>query len=154
VRITYLTTKGEKLMRLDDIGFYTLSDDRIKNLSQNSPLCRCEMILTSKCNFNCKYCRPLRSECRGNLNQAQAEKTLDIWIANKLKNIRFSGGEPMMYKGIYRLVNQAKCGGIERIAISTNGSFPLKQYMHLIDLGVNDFSISLDACCASDGEQM
>jgi len=32
-------------MKLDDIGFYTLSDDRVKNLSKTSPLQRCEMIV-------------------------------------------------------------------------------------------------------------
>lgn len=40
--------------------------------------------------------------------------------------------------------------GVQRIAISTNGSMPLDQYMELINYGVNDYSVSLDACCAAD----
>jgi hypothetical protein len=44
--------------------------------------------------------------------------------------------------------------GVERIAVSTNGSAPFSEYQNLIDCGVNDFSISLDACCASFGDVM
>lgn len=141
-------------MKLEEIGFYTLSDERVANQSEFSPLHRCEMILTSRCNFKCPYCRPLRPECRGDLPFARARETLAMWIENKLRNVRFSGGEPMMYKGIYRLVEQAQKGNVQHIALSTNGSFPLHMYQRMIDLGVNDFSISLDACCASVGEQM
>ena len=43
-------------------------------------------------------------------------------------------------------------GCVKRIAISTNGSAPMKCYTRLIEAGVNDFSISLDACCASTGD--
>jgi len=44
--------------------------------------------------------------------------------------------------------------GIKHIAVSSNGSLPLARYLHLIDAGVNDLSISLDACCAADGAKM
>jgi hypothetical protein len=43
---------------------------------------------------------------------------------------------------------------VPRIALSTNGSAPLRAYETLLALGVNDVSISLDACCAEDGEKM
>ena len=43
-------------MKLEDIGFYTLSDERAANASEKSDLWRCEILLTDKCNFNCIYC--------------------------------------------------------------------------------------------------
>ena len=43
-------------MRLEDIGFYTLSDARAAGASASSPLWRCEMILTDLCNLRCRYC--------------------------------------------------------------------------------------------------
>jgi hypothetical protein len=43
---------------------------------------------------------------------------------------------------------------VEHIAISTNGSSPRKVYKDLLDCGANDFSISLDACCAEVGDDM
>jgi len=44
--------------------------------------------------------------------------------------------------------------GVKRIAISTNGSANFEEYRDLYYAGVNDFSISLDACCSSFGEIM
>jgi len=49
--------KSEASMDLKEIGFYTLSDDRAKQASETSPLQRCELILTARCNFRCPYCR-------------------------------------------------------------------------------------------------
>jgi MoaA/NifB/PqqE/SkfB family radical SAM enzyme len=47
-----------------------------------------------------------------------------------------------------------KDAGVEHIAISTNGSFSIEKYEELIHCGFNDFSISLDACCAATGDKM
>ncbi len=139
-------------MRLQDIGFYTLCDERAENLGSTSPMWRCEMILTDRCNFKCPYCRGLRSDCQGDMPYAQAATTLDCWLKQGLKHIRFSGGEPVVYPDLISLVKQAS--GCDRVAISTNGSFPLKLYLELIQHGVNDFSISLDACCAAECGKM
>jgi hypothetical protein len=43
---------------------------------------------------------------------------------------------------------------MDRIALSTNGSAPLAFYRELLAVGVNDLSVSLDACCAEDGDRM
>lgn len=141
-------------MKLEDIGFYTLSDDRAINSNETSPMWRCEMILTSACNFKCPYCRPLREDCRGTMPLDRALFVIDQWADQGLKNIRFSGGEPTLYAHLVDLVKHCKKRGIERIAISSNGSASRDKYAELIDAGVNDFSISLDACCAGDAEKM
>lgn len=140
--------------RLEDIGFYTLSNNRALNSSVDSDLWRCELILLDGCNFSCPYCRGLRSDCKGIVPFDEASKCLSLWIDEGLKNVRFSGGEPTLYKGLIDLVKQAKGGGVERIAISTNGYSDIDLYIRLIEAGVNDLSISLDACCSSVGEQM
>ena len=83
----------------------------------------------------------------------EVKRTLDLWIARKLAAVRFSGGEPTIWPGIVEAVAYCK-GKIPRIAISSNGSAPWSMYQDLIDAGANDFSISLDACCAADGQKM
>jgi len=139
---------------LEDIGFYTLSDNRARNTSVDSPLQRCEMILTDRCSFKCPYCRGLRDDLKGDMPYAQAFKTLMYWVKDGLKNVRFSGGEPTLYSGLRNLVYYCNDNGVERIAVSTNGASSLSLYRELIKAGVNDFSISLDACCSSVGESM
>lgn len=147
-------------MKLQNIGFYTLEDKRVIQASETSPMWRCELIITEYCNFNCPYCRGLSNEIYGDRKQKELsleeiKKVIDIWCKDKpLKNIRFSGGEPTMHKDIDKIIKYAKSKGISRIAISTNGSAPLFIYERLIKEGVNDFSISLDACCANDGDKM
>lgn len=146
-------------MPLEDIGFYTLSDARVAQVSATSPMWRTEMILTPRCNFHCTYCRGLREDCygdevHGDMKYEDAIATLDDWMRHGLKNVRFSGGEPTIYKRLVDLVAYCKSNGVERIAISTNGSASPDLYDRLMDAGANDFSISLDACCASGANQM
>ena len=142
-------------LKLNDIGFYTLSNERSKLIHKN--LERCEMIVTSFCNFKCPYCRGVESyseDCQGHIDLNNAKFVLNNWINGGLKNIRFSGGEPTLYPHILNLVEMAKLGGINRIAISSNGSLPKEKYLSLLESGVNDFSISLDACCAENADKM
>ena len=145
-------------MSLNDIGFYTLSDNRAKRIASESfvgiPHSRCELILTDKCNFKCPYCRGIRADCSGEMPFDDAVKILDSWIDSRLINVRFSGGEPMLYPHLDMLVRVCATGGMKRIAVSTNGSADLFDYKFLIRSGVNDFSISLDACCSMMGEKM
>jgi MoaA/NifB/PqqE/SkfB family radical SAM enzyme len=80
-----------------------------------------------------------------------AKRIVEEFNKAKLKNIRFSGGEPTLYEGLNDLV---KLSTAERKAISTNGSADFSVYEQLIKDGINDFSISLDACCASTADAM
>ena len=83
-----------------------------------------------------------------------AHMILDYWIDDGLVNIRFSGGEPTLYRGLPMLVGCCKYRGVTRVAVSTNGSADMDYYNDLIKCGVDDFSISLDACCATIGDKM
>lgn len=145
---------------LSTIGFYTLSDQRVQNASSTSQMKRCEMIITEYCNFRCPYCRGLESWIYGDRNIKQLsiseiKRNIDLWcIGQPLENIRFSGGEPTLHKNIIEAISYSKNKGINRIAISTNGSNKLGNYYKLINAGANDFSISLDGCCASDVTKM
>jgi len=139
-------------MKLDDIGFYTLSEYRAKTVNKSSPITRAEILLTDRCNFKCPYCRGMNN--KGDLSLAYAQETLNNLCCNRLINVRFSGGEPTLYPFLNQLVKGCKKAGVKRIAISTNGSADKKLYQDLLNSGVNDFSISLDSGCCSTGEKM
>jgi molybdenum cofactor biosynthesis enzyme MoaA len=143
-------------MKLEEIGFYTLEDQRAQNVTGISPMWRCEMLVTGRCNFACPYCRGFEtiSEDCGDISPDVAKEVINIWTKDHLRNIRFSGGEPTLYPHLNELVSMCKDEGVQRIAVSTNGSRSMSMYEKLIEDGVNDFSISLDACCASFGDQM
>ena len=140
-----------KKMTLESIGFYTLSDNRADTASATSRLSRCEMLLTARCNFKCPYCRSVGGPDKP---FEEAAAVVRLWASQGLYAIRFSGGEPLVYPRLKELVELAKAQGIERIAVSSNGSYPLERYKELLAAGVNDLSVSLDACCAEDGDKM
>lgn len=137
-------------MRLEEIGFYTLSDARARNAGPQSPMWRGEMLLTARCNFRCPYCRRVGEE----MSMSQATRMLDLWLDDGLRHVRFSGGEPTLYDGLGELIRRAKNRGVFRAAVSTNGAASLDRYLALLDDGIDDFSVSLDACCASTASFM
>lgn len=148
---------------LEKIGFYTLSDERARLASVDSQMMRGEIIITENCQFSCPYCRGLKPEVFAGRAQKQmsldeVKRVIDLWSTNAsgkpIKNIRFSGGEPTLHRNLREMVSYAKERGVERIAISTNGASATDLYHDLIDRGANDFSISLDACCAEVGDKM
>jgi molybdenum cofactor biosynthesis enzyme MoaA len=141
-------------MKLEDIGFYTLSDARAEQASCSSPMWRCELIITDRCNFNCPYCMPMRADARGDIEDSEAFSVLRLWCRDGLKNVRFSGGEPTLHPSLLNYVRYARLSGVKRIALSTNGSASLDLYSDLLDAGVDDFSVSLDACCTSTAKVM
>ena len=138
-------------MLLSQIGFYTMYDRRAATANEHTRLTRAEIILTGRCNFNCPYCRHVG----GPDEDLQRVKDMICEFAKQgLYSIRLSGGEPTIYPGIIELVELAKSLNIMHIALSTNGAASQSLYQKLIDAGANDFSISLDACCAEDGDSM
>ena len=141
-------------MKLEEIGFYTLSDERARTASITSPLQRVEMILTNKCNFKCPYCRGLRKDIDREMSFDEAMLNIERFAAADIQNIRFSGGEPTIWPRLEELISFAKKNGIKRIALSTNGSADYGLYEKLISAGVDDFSISFDACCAATADSM
>lgn len=139
---------------LQAIGFYTLSDARAKTASESSDLQRCELILTHRCNFHCPYCRGMLPEDQQDIKKEEAFGVIDLWAEHNLHNIRFSGGEPTLWPWLIELVAYSKFKGIDRIALSTNGSAAVEYYIDLFRAGVTDFSISLDSCCSATGNKM
>ena len=147
-------------MKLEEIGFYSLSNNRMLNSGPDSQMQRCEMIINDYCNFSCPYCKGLDQSIfadrkRREMTLEEMKRNVDYWCdSGPLQNIRFSGGEPTLHKNIVEIVAYAKEKGITRIAISTNGSNSKELYDQLIEAGVNDFSFSLDAKDATTGDYM
>ena len=110
-------------MRLEDIGFYSLSDERARRSTERTRLERCELLLTRRCNFDCPYCRKVGPP---DISLFDALRILNDWGSERLRNIRFSGGEPTLWPYLMGLVEEARAWAcVEHIALSTNGSASL-----------------------------
>ncbi len=106
--------------------------------------------VTDRCNLRCRYCMPIH----GIVNRAcqellSFEEILNIAKAASeagIKNIRLTGGEPLIRKGLTGLVaSLAKIEGIEDISMTTNGILLKDHAAALKSAGLKRLNISLDS---------
>ncbi len=103
--------------------------------------------LTDRCNIKCGYCfasvgKPHESR---QLNDERLIALLRAFASLGISKVRFTGGEPLLRRGIVGLVAETKnAAGIPIIGLTTNGLL-LERYLHpLIDGGLNRINVSLD----------
>jgi GTP 3',8-cyclase len=106
--------------------------------------------LTDRCNYRCLYCMPASGAKKiGHEEILRYEEILEIVeVAVKLgvTKIRFTGGEPLVKRGIVKLVREiGELPGIKTLAMTTNGSRLVKYAKVLKQSGINRLNISLDS---------
>lgn len=109
--------------------------------------------LTDKCNFQCQYCNPdgMRnhlSEKKNILTFEEILRIIKIFSAELgFKKFRFTGGEPLVRKGIFYFFHEVKklkeYNDFE-VGITTNGSLLAGNTQKLKENGIDKLNISLD----------
>lgn len=106
--------------------------------------------VTDRCDLRCVYCMgpegvPLMDH-RKILSYEDIGKVVKAAAALGIKKIRLSGGEPLVRKGIEKLVGQISAiPGIEDLALTTNGQLLEKKLPALKEAGLKRVNISLDS---------
>ncbi|NMA66952.1 MAG: GTP 3',8-cyclase MoaA [Clostridiaceae bacterium] len=105
--------------------------------------------LTDRCNLRCVYCMPekgIEKKCHTEiLRFEEVEKIIRACAALGIKKVRFTGGEPLILKGIDKLIgNTALIKGIEDISITTNGMLLADMAEDLKRAGLKRVNISID----------
>jgi stage V sporulation protein AC len=68
-----------------------------------------------------------------------------VLAKNGLKNVKITGGEPLVRRGAANLIKQIKdIDGIESVTITTNGVLLTEQYHNLVGAGADSITVSLD----------
>ncbi len=111
--------------------------------------------ITDRCNFRCVYCMPkeffgsnhaflLRKQL---LSFEEIERAIRAFVANGVKKVRITGGEPMVRRDLPELIGRlASIRGIEDLSMTTNASLltaAAAQTLH--QAGLRRITISLDA---------
>jgi cyclic pyranopterin phosphate synthase len=110
--------------------------------------------VTDRCNFRCTYCMP--KEVFGRDYQFLPQEQLltfeemarltRIFTSLGVRKVRLTGGEPLMRRELESLVGMlAATPGVEDLAVTTNGSFPVARVQSLKDAGLKRMTVSLDA---------
>jgi len=118
------------------------------------PLHDLRISVTDRCNFRCTYCMP-RSVFGRDYEFLPHDQLLSFEEITRLaknftdlgvRKIRLTGGEPLMRRELETLVAMlAEIPSVEDLAMTTNGSFPVKRVQSLKEAGLKRVSVSLDA---------
>lgn len=106
--------------------------------------------VTDRCNLRCGYCMP---EDHPKFKDLNTILTIDdyVWLVQimttlGITNIRLTGGEPLLRKGIIELVERlAQLDHVEDLSMTTNGMLLQKYAKPLADAGLNRINVSLDS---------
>ena len=118
------------------------------------PLRDLRVSVTDRCNFRCVYCMPKEAFGRGYNFLAKTEvltfeeivRLTQIFAALGAGKIRLTGGEPLLRRGLDRLVaGLAPIEGLRELALTTNGSRLVEQARALRAAGLSRLTVSLDS---------
>ena len=106
--------------------------------------------VTDKCNLRCFYCMPeegidfvKKAEL---LDYEEIIRLVKLVAKVGVSKIRITGGEPFLRKEIMGLIRSlSRIEGIDKIAITTNGTLTHKYLDELVTLGVTSFNLSIDS---------
>src|ERR1700719_1427618 len=112
--------------------------------------------VTDRCDFRCVYCM---SENMAFLPKAdvltleELDRLCSAFVARGVRNLRLTGGEPLVRRGIMTLVNSLSrhlhTGALDELCFTTNSSQLEKYAGELAALGVKRINISLDTLDAA-----
>lgn len=122
------------------------------------PLRDLRISVTDRCNLRCTYCMPReifdadhvflpRSAL---LTFEEIERMARLFVQLGVQKIRLTGGEPLLRRGIERLVERLArldgvAGGTVEIALTTNAVLLAKKARALKEAGLSRLTVSLDS---------
>jgi len=118
------------------------------------PLRELRLSVIDRCNFRCTYCMPADSlQGRGVflplanlLTDREIETLLRAFVANGVKKLRITGGEPLVRPGLTALIERlATIDGLDDIAMTTNGVLLPRHAADLRNAGLRRITVSLDS---------
>jgi GTP 3',8-cyclase len=118
------------------------------------PLRDLRISVTDRCNLRCSYCMPKEVFGAGYaflprdelLSFEEIARVARVLAAQGVDKLRLTGGEPLLRRGLERLVEMlANIDGIDDVALTTNGLLLAGKARSLADAGLNRVTVSLDA---------
>jgi len=107
--------------------------------------------VTDRCDFRCVYCMAENMSFLPKadlLTLEELDRMCSAFIAQGVKKLRLTGGEPLVRKGIMTLVESLsrhlKSGALEELTLTTNGSQLAKYATDLARHGVKRINVSVD----------
>jgi cyclic pyranopterin phosphate synthase len=112
--------------------------------------------VTDRCDFRCVYCMaedmtflPKKEV----LSLEELDRVCSAFVANGVRKLRLTGGEPLVRKNVMELVRSLSrhlaSGALDELTLTTNGSQLSRYAVELADHGVKRINVSLDTLDAA-----
>lgn len=107
------------------------------------------LAVTDRCNLRCFYCMPAEGITyipkKELMTFAEMYRIVDLFANEGISKIRITGGEPFLWKDLMVFLKAiSKISGLDKIAITTNGTLISDKLEDLKGLGINSVNLSLD----------
>ena len=122
------------------------------------PLHDLRISVTDRCNFRCSYCMPRAIFDKDYaflpqtslLSFEEIARTTRLFVAQGVRKVRLTGGEPLLRKNLEVLVRmladlRTPDGAALDLTLTTNGSVLARKAQALRDAGLQRITVSLDA---------
>src|SRR6266581_2843302 len=134
----------------------TVAGDRgtARQAPGSRPLRDLRISVTDRCQFRCTYCMPREVFGRDFAFLPRAElltfeeltRLARVFASLGVRKLRLTGGEPLLRRDVERLVAMlARVGGIQDIALTTNGALLAGKARALAAAGLGRVTVSLDS---------
>jgi cyclic pyranopterin phosphate synthase len=109
--------------------------------------------VTDRCNFRCQYCMPAEGlpwlHRDALLSYEEIARLVRILSEMGVHDVRLTGGEPLVRKELWRLVEAIDAiPGVHDLSLTTNGYLLAAQVADLVAAGLRRVNVSLDALAA------
>jgi molybdenum cofactor biosynthesis enzyme MoaA len=137
--------------RVQDVLPYLEDPEQV---GAETPLHRVTVFLTYRCNLDCPYCKTIAHNAQelldfpqkaSSFDYAAFEQLLGSLEASPIRHLHFTGGEATLVPDLPDMVSRAKARGVAHISITSNGTLPQRIYRTLVEHGIDEIRISLDA---------
>ena len=106
--------------------------------------------VTDKCNLRCFYCMPNEGidfvKQKQLMSYEELLRGVSVLSKRGVSKVRITGGEPFLRKDILYFIKQlSETKGIDKIAVTTNGTRTLQHLDELMSYGVRSYNLSIDS---------
>jgi MoaA/NifB/PqqE/SkfB family radical SAM enzyme len=100
--------------------------------------------LTENCQAKCISCDYWKSRWDDGINTERAIDLVNQIAAAGIRSLRFTGGEPLLRKDLFHVLQQANPSSFKRIILQTNGLLLKKLHKDINASSITHISVSID----------
>jgi MoaA/NifB/PqqE/SkfB family radical SAM enzyme len=100
--------------------------------------------LTENCQAKCISCDYWKSRWTDAISTDRAVELINEIGAAGIRTLRLTGGEPLIRKDLFRILDRANTSAFKRIIVQTNGLLIKKFHREINDSPITDLAVSMD----------